>query len=104
MKDSHIENILNDILSELKSIRKQNRCWMGIDEVSDYIGLKTSTIYQYVNQNKIPFRKIPGSSKLIFSRESIDEWIEKGSALAVPSTRAIKEANRIWGNIQEKHF
>ena len=48
--DGKMETILKDILSELRFLRKQNQAWMGIEELADYIGLKTSTIYQYVNQ------------------------------------------------------
>jgi len=90
-------------LREIRFLRKQNQVWMGIEDLSDYIGLKTSTIYQYVNQQRIPFRKIPGSSRLIFSREQIDEWIEGGGYSDPALSNARKEANRIWGDIQERH-
>jgi len=51
---------------------------MSVDQLSDYLGLKKNTIYQYVFKNKIPYKKIPGSSKLIFSRSEVDAWIEGG--------------------------
>ena len=34
-------------------------------------------IYQYVSRGNISFYKIPHSSKLIFKRKEIDDWIEK---------------------------
>lgn len=103
MKDRAIDNILSDILIELRSLRKQYHTWLNVDELSKYLGLKASTIYQYVNQNRIPYKKIPGSSKLLFSRSKIDQWIENGNHYAETNHKAKLEANRIWDEINEQH-
>lgn len=52
--------------------------WLSVKEVADYLGLKESTIYQYVNERRIPFYKVPGSSAVRFKRSEIDEWMASG--------------------------
>ena len=102
---SHMEanDLLNAILSEVKSIQKSSCRWMDIEDLSDYLGLKVNTIYQYVSQKKIPCKKIPGSSKLIFSRKEIDRWIENGKASDQNSGNAKTESTRIMKDIENKH-
>ena len=100
MIEGQIENILTEILAELKSIKNQQRQWLNIGELSDYIGVKTSTIYQYVNRGQIPYNKIPGGSKLIFSRFDIDNWIKNGNQNEMTNNNAKLEADRIWDDIQ----
>ena len=94
-----VQELLNDILGELKSMRRHNRNWLNVEDVADYLGLKTNTIYQYINQNRIPFRKVPGSSRLIFSRDEIDSWIETGLSNDQQSEVAKTEASRIWDEL-----
>lgn len=97
------EKVLKDILCELRAIRNNNQSWLTIDQLSGYIGLKTSTLYQYVNQNRIPFRKLPGSSKLIFSRQEIDEWIKNNNTPNQETpTDAKVTADQIWNNLFKK--
>ncbi len=103
MSEGHVENILTEILAELKSIKNQHRQWLNIGELSDYIGVKISTIYQYVNRGQIPFKKIPGGSKLIFSRDEIDNWIKNGNHDNVTNVKAKIEADRIWDEIRDKN-
>ena len=103
-----VENILAEILAELKSIKNQQRQWLSIGDLSDYIGVKPATIYQYVNRGKIPFNKIPGGSRLIFSRKDIDSWIKNGNQHDIANemendianNMAKTEADRIWNDIQ----
>ncbi len=54
------------------------RRWMGVKEVSEYLGVKPATIYAYVSERRIPFHKVPGSQLLKFKASEIDEWMEKG--------------------------
>ena len=103
MSEGNVENILSEILVELKSVKNQHRQWLNIGELSDYISVKISTIYQYVNRGQIPFKKIPGGSKLIFSREDIDNWINNGNHNDATKEKAKIEADRIWDEIQERH-
>jgi len=54
-----------------------------VEEVAEYVGLEKQTIYQYVSHRKIPYVKIPGSNRLRFDREKIDEWLQSGAAETV---------------------
>ena len=51
--------------------------WIAIKELSDYIGFKPSTIYNWVCHNQIPYDKIHG--RLRFELEKIDNWIRENS-------------------------
>jgi len=47
----------------------------GINEVSQYLGIKTSTLYAMVGEKKIPHYKV---GRLVrFKRSEIDLWMER---------------------------
>jgi excisionase family DNA binding protein len=48
---------------------------MTVNELADYLKLKTVTIYKHAQEGKIPGFKV--GSKWRFKKETIDEWIEK---------------------------
>jgi excisionase family DNA binding protein len=98
---SNLENLLEKILSEIRSANKQYTVWLTIEELSSYIGLKVSTIYQYVNRDRIPYMKIPGSNKLIFRRKDIDAWISLGNHSRIEKEKARLESSRIWSKIHK---
>jgi excisionase family DNA binding protein len=100
MNQSTIENKLDQILAELRYLNIMNKVWLTVNDVAAYIGIKPATIYQYVHQSRIPFKKIPGSSKLIFSKNDIDNWI--GNVIPISSIESdIKgQADRIWESIK----
>jgi len=50
---------------------------ININELSEYIGLSTSTIYSWVSQRRIPFVKCGRLTK--FDLQRIDKWIEETS-------------------------
>lgn len=54
-----------------------DRRLINIQELSELIGLSTSTIYSWVSQRRIPFVKCGRLTK--FDLERIDEWIEENS-------------------------
>jgi excisionase family DNA binding protein len=54
-----------------------DRRLININELSQYIGLSTSTIYSWVSQRRIPFVKCGRLTK--FDLKRIDEWIEESS-------------------------
>jgi len=54
-----------------------NRRLLNVEELSEYIGLSTSTIYSWVSQRRIPFVKCGRLTK--FDLQRIDEWIEESS-------------------------
>ncbi|NQT33012.1 MAG: helix-turn-helix domain-containing protein [Candidatus Omnitrophica bacterium] len=47
---------------------------LTIDEVADYLKMKTVTIYKHAQEGKIPAFKV--GSKWRFKKETIDRWIE----------------------------
>ena len=54
-----------------------NKRLINIQELSEYIGLSTSTIYSWVSQRRIPFVKCGRLTK--FDLERINDWIEESS-------------------------
>ena len=53
--------------------------YMDIEELSEYISSTPSSIYSKKCRNQIPHIKI--GRRLIFDRETIDEWITNGGKL-----------------------
>jgi len=51
--------------------------YLNVDELASYLRLSKSTIYKKVMNREIPFIKATGS--LLFSRTSIDNWLESYS-------------------------
>ncbi len=54
-----------------------NKRLININELSEYIGLSTSTIYSWVSQRRIPFVKCGRLTK--FDLERINNWIKESS-------------------------
>ncbi len=54
-----------------------NKRLININELSEYIGLSTNTIYSWVSQRRIPFVKCGRLTK--FDIQRIDEWIKESS-------------------------
>ena len=53
------------------------RRFLSIVELSQYLSVKENTIYSWVSQRKIPFKKL---GRLVrFSLDEIDEWIRQKS-------------------------
>lgn len=48
--------------------------FMTVDELADYLKMKTVTIYKHAQEGKIPAFKV--GSKWRFKKETIDKWIE----------------------------
>jgi len=50
---------------------------LNIVELSQYLSVKENTIYSWVSQRKIPFKKL---GRLVrFSLEEVEKWIEQKS-------------------------
>ena len=47
---------------------------LGINEVSDIMGVKINTLYSWVHQNKIPHLKIGRLVK--FRQSDLERWLE----------------------------
>ena len=48
---------------------------MTVDEVAQYLKMKSVTIYKHAQEGKIPGFKV--GSKWRFKKETIDKWIEE---------------------------
>ena len=85
-----------ETLSEL--MRILDSIWLDISQLAEYLNISKATIYKYVSLNRIPYHKIPGSSKLLFKRIEIDDWIE--GKIPEPNHENIKEiADKLFKNI-----
>ena len=51
--------------------------FLKVAEVAELLKVKPRTIYEMVAQNRIPYRKPPGSNILRFDLEEILEWTRK---------------------------
>jgi len=51
--------------------------FLTIDEASSFLRITKSTLYTWVNQRKIPFRKHGG--RVVFNRQELDDWSKKQS-------------------------
>jgi len=54
-----------------------NRRLLNVEEVARMLDMRTSTIYAWVSQHRIPFVKCGRLTK--FDLEKIGEWIEENS-------------------------
>ena len=51
--------------------------FLRVAEVAELLKVKPRTIYDMVAQNRIPYRKPPGSNILRFDLEEILEWTRR---------------------------
>ena len=51
--------------------------FLKVSEVGELLKVKPRTIYEMVAQNRIPYRKPPGSNILRFDLEEILEWTRR---------------------------
>jgi len=54
-----------------------NRRLLNVEEVAHMLDMRTSTIYEWVSQRRIPFVKCGRLTK--FDLQRIDEWIKESS-------------------------
>ena len=88
---TEIKEILKAISTQLCEISSQSKTWLTVDEVADYLGLTTNTVYQYVSQGRIPFNKLPNGRKLLFNRQELDRWIVSGRQETAEDRREFAE-------------
>jgi len=48
-----------------------------LNEVCEITNLSKATIYKFIHEKKMPFKKPNGTKKLMFSRSEIMEWLQK---------------------------
>ena len=65
-----------------------NSVFMDIKSLSDYLGMKASTLYSLVEQKKIPHYKV---GRLVrFKKSDIDLWMEANKKEVIDIARAAK--------------
>ena len=52
---------------------------LNVSELAAFLNVKPRTIYEMVAQNRIPYRKPPGSNILRFDLEEIIVWTKAGN-------------------------
>lgn len=80
----------NQIIHQQRELRKaislniaQQKEMLNVQELSDYIGMSTSSIYKLVYNNVIPFYK-PNGKILYFDREEINTWLRQNKSQSIP--------------------
>jgi excisionase family DNA binding protein len=62
----------------MQNLQDQNSPhFLKVAEVAELLKVKPRTIYEMVAQNRIPYRKPPGSNILRFDLEEILEWTRR---------------------------
>ena len=61
----------------LESIRHLDETYLTVNEAALFLKLKESTIYSWVHQRKIPYRK--HGRKVVFCRRDLERWSEAQS-------------------------
>ena len=62
----------------MQNLQMQNSPrFLKVAEVAELLKVKPRTIYEMVAQNRIPYRKPPGSNILRFDLEAILEWTRR---------------------------
>lgn len=49
--------------------------FLNTDQAAEYIKLKKTTLYNLINQNKIPFHK--SGKRVLFKKSELSDWIKK---------------------------
>ena len=52
---------------------------LNVSELAAFLKVKPRTIYEMVAQNRIPYRKPPGSNILRFDLDEIIDWTKAGN-------------------------
>ncbi|MBB1149692.1 MULTISPECIES: helix-turn-helix transcriptional regulator [Myroides] len=60
----------------------QQKEMLNVQELSEYIGMSTSSIYKLVYNNKIPNYK-PNGKILYFDREEINTWLRQNKSQSI---------------------
>lgn len=52
--------------------------WLSVEEISEYLGVKKDSIYNWINERGMPAHKVGRLWK--FQTDEVDEWIRSGGA------------------------
>jgi excisionase family DNA binding protein len=68
----------------------KNSGFWGVQDLSNYLGIKTSTLYAWVGEKKIPHYKV--GQLVRFKRSEIDLWMEQNQVKCVDPEKMAKKA------------
>lgn len=74
MEEKYIEAIEQMIVQKFDELKTITKPFLTVEELTSYLGVKTSYIYKMTHNREIPFYK-PGGKMVYFNREEIDEWV-----------------------------
>lgn len=70
-----------ELLKQHWNSEAQTGCFFDVEKAAAFLNIKQSTIYAWVHQRRIPFRKL--GSKLIFIRDELAEFINSQNGLSL---------------------
>lgn len=74
-----ILELLFEIPNEVKRMNLENtERWISVEEAAEYLGVKPSTIREWIKKTTIPANKIGKQWK--FKKSELDEWIKSGKS------------------------
>ena len=76
-----VQHQLDKMEKLIKSLIQKDTEFMGIDQASEFLKLKKSTLYQLVFKRGIPFYK--STKKLLFKKSDLINWVEKDRVLTI---------------------
>ena len=53
-------------------------CWIGIEEIAEYLGVNKDTIRNWIKKKNIPACKIGRQWK--FKKSEVDAWVKSGKS------------------------
>jgi len=65
----------------------KNQKWLNTKEAADHLGISTSTLYHWVNEQKVRYHKLSLNGRLRFTMADLDD--------VVKDEAEIKEAKKI---------
>jgi excisionase family DNA binding protein len=51
---------------------------MTTDQAAEHLGIKTGTLYNLRCKGRVPYHKPPGTGRLIFYKNELDQWLREG--------------------------
>jgi len=63
--------------NKLENKTSEDENFLTASQAGDFLRLKRGSIYNLINQNKIPYQKKPGSNRVLLSKKDLWEWLKK---------------------------
>lgn len=68
-----------EFIKEVQRMNLENtERWIGVEEAAEYLGVKPSTIREWIKKTDIPANKIGKQWK--FKKSELDEWVKSGKS------------------------